>query len=125
MPRHDHVIHRILVVLPLATFLMTAGCGSKDNPGDAIAPAGACTTHAGATVTYTTDIAPIMTQNCTSCHGASLARAGIQLHTCATAANNASAAIDAIDGGSMPPGGSVPQADRDKLAAWIAAGQPL
>ncbi len=54
--------------------LLNISC-SKDSPDDLKVPT------LPETVTYDADIKPIMTNNCISCHGNSLAEAGLKLTT--------------------------------------------
>ena len=74
--------------------------------------------------TYTKDIKPIMTANCTSCHGSS---GGVSLETF-TATKNAfvsRGALSQIELGEMPRNANkLPQTEIDLIKKWIADGYP-
>lgn len=79
-------------------------------------------TAAGQTISFSTDIQPLIQTNCATpgCH-----RANAQFPTLETYAQ-----IDAskgrvkarVDQGSMPPSGPLQQTDKDKITAWINEG---
>lgn len=56
-------------------------------------------------VTYSSKVAPIFSANCTSCHNATMANAGIKLETVGNVQANIDLAYDAIINGIMPPDG--------------------
>ena len=76
-----------------------------------------------ATISYKTDIAPMMSANCTSCHNANQASAGINLSTYANVAKYASSSLNAMNNGSMPPAGKLPIGTIQKLNCWISQGK--
>jgi uncharacterized membrane protein len=78
----------------------------------------------GSTVSYATQIAPLLKANCTSCHGGSNPQSGIDLSTYANASKNANVANSAIQSGIMPPGGSLSTANKQLFQAWVNAGKP-
>jgi hypothetical protein len=71
------------------------------------------------TVTYTTDIAPIMTQHCTSCHGS---RGDVNLETYANVKLNADRSLTEMKLGTMPKYSSMPADQIAKFQAWIDGG---
>jgi len=75
------------------------------------------------TISYKTDIAPIMSANCTSCHNANQASAGINLSSYANVAKYASSSLNAMNNGSMPPAGKLPAGTIQKLNCWISQGK--
>jgi hypothetical protein len=56
-------------------------------------------------VTYSLKVAPILTANCTSCHNATTANAGIKLESVGDVQTNINQAYGAIINGIMPPEG--------------------
>jgi hypothetical protein len=79
---------------------------------------------AGSSVSYATQIAPLLKANCTSCHGGSSPQSGIDLSTYAGASKNANVANSAIQNGNMPPGGSMSAANKQLFQSWVTAGAP-
>lgn len=68
-----------------------------------------------ATISYKTDIEPIMSANCTSCHNSNKASGGVNLSTYANVAKYASSSLNAMNNGSMPPAGKLPTGTIQKL----------
>lgn len=61
---------------------------------------------------------------CTSCHGAGNGRGGVSLGNYDDAVSVADESMQTIADGSMPPGGSMPDAARLELFAWAQCGTP-
>lgn len=68
---------------------------------------------------------------CTACHSSALsggarfgAPAGINYDTYAAAVASADDGVSEVYGGTMPPGGSVPEADKQDFYAWALCGTP-
>lgn len=76
------------------------------------------------TVTYTSDIKPILDTNCIACHNANTHRAGVQLQDYTHAKSNASASLADILANVMPPSGPLSAADKALFQAWVDAGEP-
>jgi cytochrome c553 len=74
-------------------------------------------------ISYKTDIAPMMSANCISCHNANQASAGINLSTYANVAKYASSSLNAMNNGPMPPAGKLPSGTIQKLNCWISQGK--
>lgn len=74
--------------------------------------------------TYTGQIAPLLSANCTVCHTGTGASGGVRLDTYTAASNNASKALTAMQAGRMPPAGPLSAGQIALLADWIAAGKP-
>jgi mono/diheme cytochrome c family protein len=119
-----------LVFLAGASLLLSA-CTSQ-NGEDLLAsggvPAPACDT---AHVTYAGTIAPLLQQQCSSCHGGSLPEAGFAVSSYAQvrakAANGQLLGTVNHDPGfpAMPQGGAkLSDCDLTKLRQWVAAGAP-
>ncbi|MGZ8559646.1 MAG: c-type cytochrome [Chitinophagaceae bacterium] len=61
--------------------------------------------------------------NCQSCHNNTIANGGMNWTVdCNIVANRTRVKARAVDEGTMPPGGPLAQADKDKITAWINAG---
>lgn len=82
-------------------------------------------------VTYTTNIAPLLTAYCTRCHRVGRTDGNVNLEgydRVLTYANNGSLLGTAgrqPGFSAMPPsGGSIPACDLQKLTAWVEAGAP-
>jgi cytochrome c553 len=75
------------------------------------------------TISYQTDIAPLMSANCTSCHNANQASAGINLSTYANVSKYATSSLNAINDGSMPPAGKLSADIIKKFSCWISQGK--
>ena len=78
----------------------------------------------GSSVSYATQIAPLLKASCTSCHGASNAQSGIDLSSYANASKNAKVANSAIQSGSMPPGAAFSTANKQLFQSWVDEGAP-
>lgn len=96
------------------------GNGSGDDSGDGTDPD---------PVSYQADIAPIMSSNCTNCHGDPPTQgAPMSLVTLAQVRSSVEdrGLISRINSTSnpMPPDGRMPQATRDLIQAWVDQGFP-
>jgi hypothetical protein len=75
-------------------------------------------------ISYKTDIASLMSQECTSCHNNSNTSGGVNLSSYANVSKFASSSLSAINAGIMPPSGKW---SADKIAVfskWITQGKP-
>jgi hypothetical protein len=79
---------------------------------------------AGSSVSYATQIAPLLKANCTSCHSGSNANAGIDLSTYANVSKNANVANSVLQSGSMPPSAPLSAANKQLFQSWVSAGAP-
>lgn len=77
---------------------------------------------AGNTNTWTYIAANIVGPNCVDCHGPSLQAAGYNFSTYAGFANSRTAAMNAINGGRMPPGAPLSISQISILQSWINSG---
>ena len=91
-------------------------------------PKKACSDGGGggpvANPTYDTDIKPILSSYCVSCHKGSSASAGIKLNTYADAVANASAMKTTVDAGTMPPSGALSADLVTTIDNWVNNGTP-
>lgn len=61
--------------------------------------------------------------SCQSCHNNTIANGGMNWTVdCNIVANRTRIKARAVDEGTMPPTGTLPQAEKDKITAWINAG---
>lgn len=78
------------------------------------------------TVTYDTDVAPIIANNCIGCHSGPNANAGLDLSSYANVRGAAEQGnlVNRINNGSnpMPPTGILPPETRQIIDQWIADG---
>lgn len=72
------------------------------------------------TPTYTKDIKPIMTANCTSCHTAGIDDPDLTNY--ANVKTEIDAIIADIENGSMPPSGALPSTTITVIKNWKATG---
>ena len=73
-----------------------------------------------------TAVKSMMQANCQSCHNGSNANGGKDWTVdCNIVANKARIKARAVDEGTMPPTGTLPQSEKDKITAWINAGGRL
>lgn len=84
-----------------------------------------CTT----TISYSADIVPILSQNCTSCHNSSNAQGGYNLTTHANVSSGANTILKSMRHSSgvakMPQGSAkLPSTTVDKFDCWIQQGMP-
>lgn len=114
----------ITYYLLLCTIVMTntIACSKSDSTPEAVItpPAGGC---AGTPGMLFTAMKTIIVQRCVSCHNSTNAQGGQDLSTdCKIIASKTRIKVRAVDEGTMPPNGPLPQADKDKITAWINAG---
>ena len=70
-----------------------------------------------------TAVKNLMQANCQSCHNNSIANGGMNWTVdCNIVANKNRIKIRAVEQGTMPPTGALPQSEKDKITAWINAG---
>lgn len=117
-------------VLNILTGLITVCMSScYYDKGDKLYPAtGACDT---ALITYNQHIAPVLNENCVSCHQASVISGNIRLDNFqeASAAANSGKLLPAVKhlsggGKNMPPGGKLSDCNILKIETWINRGLP-
>ncbi len=75
------------------------------------------------TISYKSDIAPMMSTYCVSCHSSGQANGGVNLSSYSSVSSNASRSLSSIKSGSMPPMGSIPDSLVQKLSCWISQGK--
>jgi hypothetical protein len=102
-----------------------ARAGGDEAAAEGDSPAGDSDTAAtgtrdgGAVVSYTLDIAPLLSKHCVSCHDAGMQAPALNTYAAAKAAGGR--IVSRTGAGTMPPGGAgLPQAERELVAAWAA-----
>jgi uncharacterized membrane protein len=117
-----------------------SGCGftQDKNPSAGSGPTTTTTTTGsptqtgvgtGTTATFSNVSSEILQPNCTSCHSGSSPSGGVDLSSytgvmaVVTAGSPSSSNLyTAVNGGIMPPGGSLAQSDIALIDSWITAG---
>lgn len=80
----------------------------------------------GAAGPFFTNVRNLMTARCQSCHNNTVQNGGMNWQTdCNIVINQARIKARAVDRGTMPPTGSLSQADKDIITNWINAGGKL
>ena len=78
---------------------------------------------AGAAGPLFTAVKTLMQANCQTCHNNTIANGGMNWTAdCNIVANRTRIKARAVDEGTMPPTGPLPQVEKDKINAWINAG---
>jgi len=73
-------------------------------------------------VTYTDDVAPILENYCTNCHGANTSRSGISVHTYDLAVTYSNEIKSVIEVDYMPTGSPMLDEDKEVIYQWIEDG---
>src|SRR5687767_6030232 len=105
----------------IVSSILIASCSKSDgeNNPQPSSPAG-CTGTPGPLFTA---VKTLMQANCQSCHNSSNANGGKDWTIdCNIVANKTRIRARAVDEGTMPPTGPLPQSEKDKITAWINAG---
>jgi len=103
---------------------LAAWLADPSAPVDPVPPSPPAPPPTTTTPTYTVNVRTILTANCTSCHTGTSAPVGVRLDTYATASANASRALAAMQGGTMPPGRPMSASNVQVFADWVAGGTP-
>lgn len=117
----NRTIGFLVVSIGIITVALTSSCKKKDTTPTT-------TASCSATISYATDIAPMMTQNCTSCHNSSNSSGGYNLTTHGNVSNDAGIILSSMrhSGGVTPmPEGSAQMSSTivDKFDCWIQQGK--
>ena len=75
-----------------------------------------------ASVSFKTQILPMLQANCVSCHGPTKQNSGVRVDTYANVSANLAAVTDVLVNGGMPPTGPLPDADRQLFQTWVDQG---
>jgi hypothetical protein len=77
---------------------------------------------AAATVSFKTQIEPLLKTNCVSCHGATVQNMSVRVDTYANVKASLSDVTDLLVNGGMPPSGPLSDADIQLFQAWVDQG---
>ena len=77
---------------------------------------------AAATVSFKTQIQPLLKTNCTSCHGATVQNMNVRVDTYANVKASLSDVTDLLVNGGMPPAGPLSDADIQLFQSWVDQG---
>ena len=77
---------------------------------------------AAATVSFKTQIEPLLKTNCTSCHGATVQNMNVRVDTYANLKASLSDVTDLLVNGGMPPAGPLSDADIQLFQSWVDQG---
>ena len=104
----------------IALGIFIVSCSKSDDGDDTTPPPANCSGTPGPLFTA---VKTLMQANCQSCHNGSNANGGKDWTVdCNIVANKARIKARAVDEGTMPPTGPLPQSEKDKITAWINAG---
>lgn len=79
--------------------------------------------EAGTAGALFTDVKNLVAAKCQSCHNSTVANGGINFDLqCSIITSKARIKVRAVDEGTMPKSGPLPQSDKDKITNWINAG---
>ncbi len=104
-------------IIGIATIALSTACNKSTTTTSTTSTADCVT------ISYKTDIEPIMSANCTSCHNSNQASGGVNLSTYANVSKYASSSLNAMNNGSMPPSGKLASGTIQKLNCWISQGK--
>lgn len=79
----------------------------------------------GNTISFRTDIQPIINSNCITCHTSPpINGAPFPLLNFEQVSNRSSSVFNQVNAGLMPPSGKLPQENIDLIEQWIDGGKP-
>jgi uncharacterized membrane protein len=108
----------IAVVFSILIVSCSKGDGESNNPPPP--PPVSCSGTPG---TLFTAVKNLVQANCQSCHNNSIANGGMNWTVdCNIVTNKDRIKVRAVDQGTMPPTGALPQSEKDKITAWVTAG---
>ena len=116
------IIVRTLVPIAVVAAILVVSCSKKsdvDPNSPPVTPA-ACNGTPGPLFTA---VKNLMQANCVSCHNSSNLNGGMNWTIdCNIVTNKERIKIRAVDQGTMPPTGPLPQSEKNKITDWINAG---
>jgi hypothetical protein len=109
------------ILFSMATALTIFSVSCKNNSVEALSNGSICDTSA---VKYSTEIASMMTNHCTNCHGGASPEAGLRLENYNDLVLRGQASLQRMKSSSnpMPPSGKIDDCNINKLATWINQG---
>ena len=110
-----------VISIALVFSILIVSCSKGDGGSDPTpTPSPGCSGTPGPLFTA---VKSLMQANCQSCHSNSIANGGMNWAVdCNIVANKDRIKVRAVDQGTMPPTGALPQSEKNKIAAWISAG---
>lgn len=103
--------------------LNLTSCSKSDSVDTGTQPPAAC---AGTPGPLFNAVKTLMAAKCVSCHNANTSNGGMNWTVdCNIVAGKARIKARAVDEGSMPPTGTLPQSDKNTITAWVNAGGRL
>lgn len=117
------VVTGFSVSIVLSILIVSCSKGDSNDGTNNTPPPANCTGTPGPLFTA---VKALMQANCQSCHNGSNANGGKDWTVdCNIVANKSRIKARAVDEGTMPPTGPLPQTEKDKITAWINAGGRL
>jgi len=113
------VISCTSMVVVLSIVIVSCSKGDGDDTSTP-PPSASCSGTPGPLFTA---VKNLMQANCQSCHNNSIANGGMNWTVdCNIVANKDRIKVRAVEQGTMPPTGALPQSEKGKITAWISAG---
>ena len=113
------VISSTTVAFVISILIVSCSKGNGDDTSTP-PPSASCSGTPGPLFTA---VKSMMQANCQSCHNNSIANGGMNWTIdCNIVANKDRIKVRAVEQGTMPPTGALPQSEKDKITAWISAG---
>jgi len=108
----------VAAIVALSTHLVACegGCPSNAEPAPTSCPSNP--------PSYLNDVAPILSQACSSCHGPDGEESSVPLDTYQDVFQERTIVQVQIESCAMPQGGSLSSAQRSTLLTWLACGAP-
>lgn len=117
------VVTGFSVSIVLSILIVSCSKGDSNDGDNNTPPPASCTGTPGPLFTA---VKTLMQANCQSCHNGTNANGGKDWTVdCNIVANKSRIKARAVDEGTMPPTGPLPQTEKDKITAWINAGGRL
>ena len=113
MTKFNRLVH-ISCLIVAGVFGACSGSNATDDSG---------TTAEIGIVSFSGQIQPMLSTQCVSCHGSSLAQRGVRLDSYAAVMKQLPGAVSRVTSGAMPPGGMA-QSLRTLFKAWADQGAP-
>lgn len=105
------------------TFICLFFISCKKENTNTVTPINSNVKNCSKTISYKTEIVPMMNTYCVSCHSSNQASGGINLSGYNNTSTHATSSLNSIKNGSMPPMGSIPDSLIQKLNCWINQGK--
>jgi hypothetical protein len=97
----------------------SVGAGGSNATGGVTATGGSA---AGSSVSFKTQILPMLKTNCVSCHGPTEQSFGVRVDTYEYVTNSLDSVTEMLVGGGMPPSGPLSDTDQQLFQDWVDQG---